>query len=127
MLSKLNPARPIRSALFFTILVGVASKAPAQAPSSGPVTLLEVQVQNVVTYWDDVADPSKLASSTGIAAPAMRNFMRWIAIGDIVSVNGKPVKGTEVFRATAVNLTTKPSPSQAIADTARGSMVQGGQ
>ena len=62
--------------LAMSILVGLASKMPAQAPSSGPATLLEIQIQNNVTYWDDVADPSKLTSSPGIAASAVRNFMR---------------------------------------------------
>jgi hypothetical protein len=90
--------------------------------AQAPTTLLEMQIQNVVSYWDDVADPSKLASSPNIAAPATRNFMRWIAIGDIVSVNGKPVKGTEVFRGEAVTLTPKPNPGQAIADTVRGNI-----
>jgi hypothetical protein len=105
-----------------SLLVGLASKVSAQAPSSGPVTVLEIQIQNAVTYQDDVADPSKLASSPVISAPAIRNFMRWISIGDIASANGKPVKGTEVVRGTVVNLTTKPSPGQAIADTVRGNI-----
>jgi len=38
--------------------------------AQAPTTLLEMQIQNVVSYWDDVADPSKLASSPNIAAPA---------------------------------------------------------
>ena len=42
--------------LAVSILVGLASKVPAQAPSSDPATLLEIQIQNNVTYWDDVAD-----------------------------------------------------------------------
>ena len=101
-----------RSAWFaIGLLVGATSELPAQVPIPEPAVFIEMQIQNGVTYWDDVADPSKVAISPGVAAPAVRNFMRWIAIGDIVSVNGKPVKGTEVVRVTAINLTTRPDPS----------------
>lgn len=82
--------------------------------------ILEIQLQNGVGYWDDLPDPSKLATSPDVARPAStRTFMRWIAINDIVSVNGMPAKGAEVDRGTVISLTRNPSPGQAIADANR--------
>jgi hypothetical protein len=112
-----------RSACWVTIglLVSITPKALAQNPSQEPATILEILVQNAVTYLDDVSDPSKLASSPGIAPPIVsRSFMPFIYIGDIVSVNGKPAKGSAVGRGTNIALTTSPNPGQAIADVIRG-------
>ena len=48
-------ARARSAWLAMSLLVGLASKVSAQAQSLGPVTLLEIQIQNAVTYQDDVA------------------------------------------------------------------------
>src|SRR5258708_31994815 len=102
------------------LLVSMTRKALAQNPAQEPAAILEIQVQNAVTYFDDLPDPSKLATAPGVSPPATRSFMPWIYIADIVSVNGKPAKGVVVGRGTAINLRTSPNPGQAIADTIRG-------
>jgi hypothetical protein len=107
--------------LAIALLVGVIPKAPAQEPEA----FLEVQVQNGVDYFDDVTTPSQLATSPGITPAANRSFMPWVFIADIVAVNGKPAKGVDVVRATAINLRTNPSPGLAVADTIRGDSQAG--
>lgn len=85
-----------------------------------PSTILQIEVDNFVQYYDDTTDFSKLATVPGITTgtPAL-NFRRWMQVGDIVSVNGQPVKGT--FTANARQLTQGPAatPGQAISDTTR--------
>ena len=75
------------------LLVSITPKAQAQNAAQEPAAILEIQCQNSVTYTDDLPDPSKLASSPGIAPIVSRSFMPWIYIADIISVNGKPAKG----------------------------------
>jgi len=93
-----------RSACWVAIglLVSITPKALAQNPAQQPATILEIQVQNAVTYVDDLPDPSKLATAPGISPPATRSFMPWVFIADIVAVNGKPAKGVDVARANQV-------------------------
>lgn len=88
-----------------------------------PPTILEVDVENIVQYVSDTSDLSKIASNPNIA-PAMlpRNFFPLSGIGDIVSVNGQPVKGTAAYRVHAFGLRPAPNPGDAIADTQRGSL-----
>jgi hypothetical protein len=49
--------------------------------------------ENGVVNIDDVADPARLVTSPTPVAPIIKNFSPFIAIADIVSVNGKPAKG----------------------------------
>jgi hypothetical protein len=99
----------------------VVARAWAQAPR--PVTL-DIEWENSVGYLDDLSDPSKLVTSPGIPALNLRNFMRFIAIADIISVNGKPAKGTWVLGGRLVQIFRSPMPGQAIGDLAvRGSMA----
>jgi len=100
------------------LLVGIMPKAPAQEPPA----ILAIQLQNGVAYSDDLPDPSKLATSPAAARPVSRTFMRWVAINDIVSVNGKPAKGAEVHRGTVISLIPNASPGQAIADASRANI-----
>ena len=75
-------------------LVLLASGAVAQTPAG---TLLTVVTEHVTTYRRDVTDYSLLASQPGPTnlATAPRTFGETILIGDIVSVNGRPAKGTQ--------------------------------
>ena len=109
-----------RSAYWVVIglVLGIAPKALAQESA----TILQIQVDNVVAYHDDVGDPSRVATSATIAPPALRTFMRWIVIGDIVAVNGTPAKGALIGGGTLINVTPNPTPSQAIADTVHTSI-----
>jgi hypothetical protein len=88
-------------ALFAAVLTMAHGTLRSQSP---PATILEVEIQNAVRYFDDVADHSKLATSAVPVAPAGRTFMRSMLIGDIVTVNGKPAKGLWLQRVTNVNV-----------------------
>jgi hypothetical protein len=93
----------------------------AQAPR---VATLDIEWENGVVYIDDLADPSRLVTSPASVTPNVRNFMTFMAIGDIVSVKGKPAKGSMVDSGRLVQLVRSPAPGQAIADLAlRGGMV----
>lgn len=93
----------------------------AQAPR---VATLDIEWQNAVVYIDDLADPAKLGTSQSPATPSTRNFMPFLAFGDIVSVNGKPARGSWVDNGRLVQLVRTPAPGQAISDlVVRGGMV----
>src|SRR3954454_3562028 len=104
------------------VLYGAAfATAWAQAPQPA---ILDIEWENAVVYINDVADPSKLVGSAAPVIPNIRNFMTFMAIGDIVSVNGKPAKGSMVDRGQLAQLVRNAAPGQAVADVAlRGGMV----
>ncbi len=97
-------------------------RAWAQAPR---VATLDIEWENGVVYIDDdLADPSRLVTLPTSLTPNVKNFMTFMAIGDIVSVNGKPAKGSMVDGGRLVQLVRTPAPGQAIGDLAlRGGMV----
>ena len=103
----------------------VASAQPA------PMATLRVDISNSVFYVNDTGDYSKLATSAAVSPnQASKDFGTFTFIGDIVAVNGKPAKGTWTARAIIVSLTSNivqggasQGPSQAIADTIRGNIV----
>lgn len=106
----------------YLIALGVSVSIAPKTLAQEPATILEIQIQNAVLYSDDATSPSQLGSSPNIVPPTARVFLRWIYIGDIVSVNGTPAKGVAVGRGTTMHLTTSISPGQAvqaIADTSR--------
>jgi uncharacterized protein (TIGR03437 family) len=92
----------------------------AQAPQ---FATLDIGWENYVAYVNDVADPSKIGTSSGATNPSiLKNFMTAILIADIVSVNGKPAKGNLSVRGQFVMLGSSPASGQAIADTSRGAL-----
>ena len=99
----------------------VTGQAWAQAPRA---ITLDIEWENSVGYLDDLPDPSKLVTSPGIPTFNLRNFMRFIAIADIISVNGKPAKGNWVLGGRLVQVFSTPMAGQAIGDLpVRGSMA----
>jgi uncharacterized protein (TIGR03437 family) len=98
--------------------------------AQAPVTILEIETQAKVTYFDDV-DYSKLASDPAstkpVAAPnPNKPFAQWFDISDIVAVNGKPVKGTWINAGLpTLNLRPDAAPGlrQSIGDITRTAMV----
>jgi len=87
---------------------------------TAPVTILEVEIDNFACYLDDVADPTKKATS---AAPVpypsdlrYRTFKTNLCIGDIVAVNGKRAGGYMVRPLTQVLAATELTPGRSIAD-----------
>ena len=85
-----------------------------------PSTVLQIDVENFVRYVEDISDPSKFATNPNVTpASVPKNFGAFIAIADIVAVNGQPAKGTFSTRGRVVNLRPAPNPGEAIADTNR--------
>ena len=107
---------------FLTAAICAAvGRAWAQAPRG---ITLDIAWENSVGYLDDVPDPARLVTSPGALTTNIRNFMRFIAVADIVSVNGKPAKGNWVLGGRLVQVFRSPMPGQAIGDLAvRGSMA----
>jgi hypothetical protein len=101
------------------VFVACAAALPAQTP---PVTILEIDIENGVVYVDDVNDRSKIATSaaaqTVSTAAEYRVFKANLSLGDIVAVNGKPMKGTWTMSFPRVLAATTLSPGRPIADLA---------
>ena len=106
-----------------TIILLIAAYAAAAA-QDGPAVILDMRIENRVVYWADSPDVSKLATNPNGTTPvAPRTFATFMSIADIVSINGRPVKGTWTIRAMQLNLSPNPAPGQAIADTTRQNQV----
>jgi uncharacterized protein (TIGR03437 family) len=85
---------------------------------SVPASLLQIELQNVVRYNEDLSDLNKFATSPVTTPPTLaRNFYEVFLIGDIVAVNGSPAKSTYTSRLRYVNTMLDPKPGEAIADT----------
>jgi len=105
------------------VLVACAASLSAGTP---PVTILEVDMENVVQYYDDATDPLKFGTSAGAVGLAsnFNSVFKWnIMLGDIVAVNGRPAKGLFVIRSIAPRYTDVYTPGRAISDV-RGNCVQ---
>ena len=91
-----------------------------------PATILEIDLENVVQYYQDISDLSKFATDpNAVPATRLRNFDSMVFIADIVAINGQPAKGTLSRTARFINLTTSPNPGQAIADNFRAATFVG--
>ena len=90
-----------------------------------PSSVLQIDVENLVEYLDDVGDPSKFATDPNVTtARQPRNFAQTSYIGDIVAINGESAKGT--FTRVTKRLALTPPPltaGQAEADTTRNAAV----
>jgi hypothetical protein len=86
----------------------------AQTP---PSTILEVDIENLVLYYLDVTDPSKLATSAAPMLTGPGRIFRWqVALADVTAVNGAPAKGLYAGRSMPLQSAPRPGPGQAIAD-----------
>src|SRR5690348_7540531 len=94
------------------LAAGYAQRGLAQTASP---SILEIDVQNRVQYFEDSGDPSIFATDPNITAVKLpKNFTHSVIISDIVAVNGQPVTGTVVEHIQMLSLTTAPNPGQAI-------------
>ena len=95
-----------------------------------PPVFLEIDLENAVTYVDDVADPAKKATSTGVSplpSGFIITFKSNLTEGDIVAVNGKPAKGLAVVQyQPRVAGTTVFTPGRSIGDVGGGCQIQAG-
>ena len=86
--------------------------------SPAPV-VLRIDTANFVRYDQDTTDWTKLASIAGMATPLpfpAPPFASYIAIGDVVTVNGRPAKGVRIMRLLNAALSRNTAPRQATAD-----------
>jgi uncharacterized protein (TIGR03437 family) len=108
----------LNQATTLTALAALCSIAYAQAPQS---TILTVEMENIVEYQENFANPQKNGTSTAMESQntAPVTFFPGTILADIVAINGKKSKGTTVARIFWVGLSSNPTGSQAIADVNR--------
>jgi uncharacterized protein (TIGR03437 family) len=120
----------LRTSLASVLAFGCMLTNSASGASAPAVSVLTIEIENYVPYHYEVFDASRFATSTDLTAaqPAIP-FGLLIVLGDIVAVNGRPVKGVWAARATDLFLTPTvgvqppnqpPQGRQAIADVQRG-------
>jgi len=111
----------------WTTLCMFAASAAALVAQTPPVSILEIDTEDVVFYHYDVGDPSKFGSVSAAttAAPAFPQLaLRTRAgVGDIVTVNGKSVKGVWTYWAMNTLASARYTPGRPIADRAGNCMV----
>src|ERR1043165_4667204 len=98
----------------FAIAVLVCPVLPAQAMDEPLV--LKVDVENTVVYRGTVFDASKIAKDPGPTTSVNQAFVQAINVGDIVAINGTPVKGVWSSTVYATPFSSAPQPGQVIAD-----------
>jgi hypothetical protein len=110
-----------KAATFSMTLLLLATNHGLAAGQTIVPSILTIRVENQVEYVQDASDPSKFASIPDITTPvgSQNNFGVVTLIGDIVSVNDQPAKGTYVGRTRLLLLRPAPTPGQAIADAPR--------
>jgi hypothetical protein len=122
----ITPTRLRRPLEGVALLAAFACAVSAQQPAG---TLLVIEVESETFYIRDVGDPAQFgANPNPVDVPAtvldpmgrLKTFMQGVAIGDIVSVNGKRVRGAVVVSANWFML--RPQPSTGQADMQRGGL-----
>jgi hypothetical protein len=90
----------IRNAGVLTISVVMIAMKCSLALAQSPVpSILEVDIENVVEYQNDISDPSKFGINPNVTpSSGIMEFGPATVIGDIVAVNGHPPKDTFVGR-----------------------------
>lgn len=103
-----------RSVIAVAILIAAGSANPARG--QGTTTTLVVGLENVVEYQVDTSDLSKWGTNSKITQGGIAQGMGVgcvgvpvVVYGDIVSVNGDPVRGTYVSRAVSVCMSPTPA------------------
>lgn len=113
----------IRRATFVTTVLTAMSCSLALGQATSP-TILEIDLENLVRYFQDPADVSKYGTDPNLTTQVPpRDFVFDVTIGDIVAVNGQPAKGTYTRNSRLFFLTPSPGVGQAIADVVRNAVV----
>ena len=114
----------IRKVETFAMMVLLAVHSLPALGQSTPTTLLKIDIANYVPYGYDVFDYGKFATVPGPTLPPPgRAFNFFVFIGDIVAVNGKPVKGLWTARATAFFFEPNAVPGHSSADVTRQNVI----
>jgi hypothetical protein len=112
---------PKRNATVMTVLFVAVQCNLSQGQTPAPTTLV-IDLQNVVSYLDDVSDPLQLATNPNVTPrtfTGVKSFAIATILGDIVAVNGLPAKGTYVSPLRGIEASPAPSPQGAVADVTR--------
>lgn len=108
---------------YVALSASLGLRSMAQTPES---TILTVEMENVVQYQENFANPAKNGTSSvmeaSIGPPS--SFSPGYFIGDIAIVNGKKSRGTSFGRNIYVNFNPNPSGSQATADISRAQAME---
>ena len=85
-----------------------------------------IDIDNGVFYSRDTPDWTKYATQQGPVPDVtnVRQFAEWEGLGDIVTVNGRPMRGTWHSRAILIRTAPNPVPPIAIADVTRGGTLE---
>jgi hypothetical protein len=123
------------AAVFVSLLTAIASTvvpalhaqstlsfSQAGKHSDGPV-VLTIEVDNVVQYRGNVADPEEFAKDPGPTTAPVITFSQNVQIGDIVAVNGEPAQGIWTAHFPITPFRRNPAPGQPIADLDSGGFV----
>ena len=91
-----------------------------------PTTLLRIDIADYVPYHYDVFDHQKFATAPTLTPmiPGPGAFDFFVQIGDIVAVNGKPVKGLWTARVTNFFFEPNAAPGHSTADVNRNSVIE---
>jgi len=98
---------------------------PVCALAQMPGVVMQVDIDNWVSYNYDAPDRTTWAQNAGptVPAPAPPAFGSSLLLADIVAVNGQLAKGVILARFTTLNLRPSPTPGQAISDVNRSGVV----
>lgn len=110
--------------LAMTVLLAAAYCNPTLGQSA-QTTLLKIDIANYVPYTYDAFDIQKFATAPSLTPtpPFGRAFEFFVFIGDIVAVNGKPVKGLWTARGTTLIFDPNAVPGHSTADLTRGNII----
>jgi uncharacterized protein (TIGR03437 family) len=116
--------RKMTETLCIGLLALAAGAWPSAAQTSG-TAILKIDIANYVPYTYDAFDIQKFATAPSLTPtpPTGRAFEFFVFIGDIVAVNGKPVKGLWTARGTTLFFGPNAVPGQSTADVARGNVI----
>jgi hypothetical protein len=99
-----------------------AAAPPALVGQTSPSVLLEIETRAAVFYIHDVYDESRWGTdASNRQRPVAPSFTPFTSVSDITSVNGRPAKGTLVWRARQLALA--PTGPAAVADVIRGAIA----
>lgn len=77
-----------------SFLIALAAGLPLLAQMGEEPVVLTIEVENHVPYRGTVADPAQFGTTPGpVPTPAQIPFVSGINVGDIVAINGTPVRG----------------------------------